>query len=368
LAPFFLWTNFGALYTMKTAVGLFALIVVMAIVVLMWMPWKNFSISTTLQVIGTGIAVAAVGAIAYIATRTRVMFTGQATPAAYEYLKSLGHAKIYWAAPPFNKKYLDAHPEFQAQWNTLNVCEYNVPTYGSEMSRNVIELLQSKYIAQEMSAAGVPIPALVMDDFVLTKLPKLDAINARLNAPILGAFINAVRSASIATMTPDAWHAMIVACGVNPDYMNNLHIDKILGMFGVTAPVPADLREDVRWISKICDIYRTKGAISDVINMAYILMDIPIPKDAVEINAHLREFIHNVPHIHPDFDILVMDGEADDLYTTIIMRALCPHIKVVGQAPNSSIATRMMSSGLVTSTFVDTESKNIKAIAPLFNV
>jgi hypothetical protein len=278
----------------------------------------------------------------------RVFVSCHNTAAAEKILKGLAEEKdgsdVRTSNPPFNK------------WKGGK----NVPVYGYEIMFTARKLALLKKVAAfhgKEYACGV-------DKFVQGKACELgliaeacDSIGAEAAAKQLRQLDLALSELDPSTIkSREDWEAFLRALGVPDDWPKRLHFEKVLGLFGLTEAQQATLLEmrvakteeagvkrsrlvgeeyggpgeiktlrnnNVTWLSKNLALFRVSGCLTDIVNLAFVMLDdgekknggvLPTEEETVDkletlirlIEEERWEAIPWIPDVH------LHDAEGDD--------------------------------------------------------
>jgi len=270
--------------------------------------------------------------------------------------------------PPFNVK-TGRPPDY--------VAGVDLPAFGPNISRAVMEIFASDAIREVARQLNVPIAKVELSAFVQKKMKKVhEMIKYAREDPKIEASVEAINKMEdfvkeFENLNPndikdyDAWSEFMHK-HVKPGWENRIHFDVLLDNFGFEKAAADALRskeiEDdgqtktlelyaCRWLSKAFTGYAPDGALVDVVNLAWAMSGRPIPMENGKINLTDIQIAEEITRVHQKitdkrmFDLwipskFVMDAEVDDnlcwIWLESIHRAQGTKLQVLVQLPQDS--------------------------------
>jgi len=239
--------------------------------------------------------------------------TAQQTADVVKLVSSLGaNAVVRASSPPFNTRFAGSVP-VPDSWQHVNDDTF----FGVRAQRTVDALFRAYGIGS--SVFGVPTEFTMTEEIRRRAETVLHRLLPRLagDTTMLERYLQDVACLDDDTVISDAaqWQAFLTEHGIPADWPGKLHVNDVLGLFGVSLQSPhtlvdAAVHKELRWLSRMVHGYSLRGCTADIGNM-------------------LRAGCTTdwVP------DVLVLDLEFDDLVVWYVLRALNPQLRVYGQLP-----------------------------------
>jgi hypothetical protein len=188
----------------------------------------------------------------------------------------------------------------------------------------------------------------------------------------------------------DDWNKRLNKFGIFKGWMNRLHYNEVLGIFGATPLTIADTvgvtfgadnkrvlgHDCIRWLSVALCGYRVKGCITDVVNLAYMMTrSDPVDQTEQQIVAVFNKFVDiiisgDVSELGWVPDLCLNDGEFDDC----VVVAICKLVHEI-KGTNITILTQLPTDGFDQlqsftyasgcQAFLDADSRNGEVLSKL---
>lgn len=287
----------------------------------------------------------------------KVFICCQQTEAVKNLVTSLEHSHrsldIRLSSPPFNGKALLSKGR-----------AYNLPCYGIRISRAICDLFNRTTLSIIFDC----LPPKTLDWGLNTYVQKhansihldpLFKINSKATEQIRR-FLNAFSQLEDKDVSCfEDWNRFLLSHGIDKDWENNLHVDKVLQNFGFTDEETKKVQEHqntLRWLSKCLTGYNLKGCLTDMVNLIYALTnsdtDNQTEKDIVDkINSFQKRdesdennkkifcFIQRPVQLKTDNlwipNAIIHDCEFDDVLALTMCHRLNPRIHEYVQLPLS---------------------------------
>jgi hypothetical protein len=191
-------------------------------------------------------------------------------------------------------------PPFNVQKGHLYLAsEVNVPTFGIAIPRAVSQLLSVPAIQTAMRLENADPPVFGFVTLFREKLAggKLQPLveefrkHGDLGSTVAGRleqFLNCLTAVDLGQVKSfDDWYRLMADWGFPSGWDYQLHFDRVLGLFGCPPDLSRAVRQtaildgqqqvslehfSVRWLSKALTSFNVKGCLSDVVNLAYIVV------------------------------------------------------------------------------------------------
>jgi len=320
-----------------------------------------------------------------------IYFSGQQTKYALELVSEnrKSDTVLITSEPPFNIK------RKITEWKETNKLAYNSAVFGFRapvLMAEIMELVGGRkiefslntYVQKYMESVLVLINVMYSTGFTLKNDKLYLAVNRLHN------FItrySALKKEDVKSV--DDWLTFVRETGLPADWMNRLHVDQVLSIFGVpdyeakfildapyydTDKVCTQRNQGVRWLSKQLAGFSPNGCLTDAVNLIHYLLGKPSSKTELDLINVLEEFKDKITSGYLVFaqvpDICIIDGELDDLLSVDILeflnKKLEKKLKVVVQFPDArdeeSLRIRDLMCDYGWTVCTDVDSENIEAI------
>lgn len=242
------------------------------------------------------------------------------------------------SSPPFN--ILKTKSEF--------IKHYDYPVFGYESSLFIFNLFQRKELSclHKLKCGINPIFKL--------KVKQIKKHFIKYNRII--EFLTKFEALDITTIRCfDDWNEWIIKENkIDKNWSSKLHIDNILTLFEIETNEISIT--NLKWLSRIVSAYGLIGCLTDIINLKYAL------------NITNFDFEDQKNIWIPD--LLIHDGETDDLLCVVLLKYLNPNLKIIMQLPIDKIfdiiEIKFNSQGWTI--LRDPESKNQEQLIQLYNL
>ncbi len=227
-------------------------------------------------------------------------------------------------------------PVFNKSKNFIDLKDYDVPVFGMKTPILLHTLFQLPELEKIRIEYDLPKLQFKIDPFLQTK--SKDLMKYVTSSEHITTFLTNFQLLDGSLIkNPQDWEQFLFENGVPKNWMDKLHQDDVLSLFSDSSNI--NNKFAIRWLSKILCAYNIAGCLTDVINLIHAL-GFTSEDNIMEL---YWDIIHNIVKVPfggvsqqelwiPD--ILIHDGELDDMLCFILLKYLNPNLVVKMQIPS----------------------------------
>jgi hypothetical protein len=222
-------------------------------------------------------------------------------------------------------------PSFNKPSQEYDIKHYDVPVFGMKIPILIQALFRLPELEKIRIQHNMPLLEFRFDSFLQTKSHELMKYVSGSNH--ITRFLTSFQLLDpLSIKTGKDWEQFISNNQIPENWMDHLHQDEVLHLFSDAEKITNKFA--IRWLSKILCAYTIPGCLTDVINLIHA-MGFTSNNNIMELYF---EIIHHSVNGVPQKELwipnmLIHDGETDDMLCFILLKYLNPKIQIKMQVP-----------------------------------